>query len=107
MDNYETADGSAGGAVFDPCEALTVKAVAKLLNMSEPTVRKHIRGGLLPSVIIGGCRRIRRIDLEDFLQRRTLYGWRAVRGPQADDRPNDMYSEAPAWSSEGEGNIPF
>ena len=61
---------------FDPCEALTVREAAALLHVSRPTVEKHIRAGELPSALIGRCRRIRRADLEAFLDRRTAYGWR-------------------------------
>ena len=64
---------------FDPLEALTVKEVAELLHVSRPTVEKHIKTGELPSVTIGRCRRVRRMDLEDFLDRRTSYGWQRHR----------------------------
>ena len=60
---------------FDPCEALTVKEVAALLHVSRPTVEKYIKRGELPSTTIGRCRRIRRIDLESFLDCRTACGW--------------------------------
>jgi len=53
--------------IFDPCEALPIKAVAGLLHVSEPTVRALIRRGLLASFTIGRCRRIRRAELERFI----------------------------------------
>ena len=57
-------------------EALSVRQVAALLHCSEPTVRKYLKLGELSSALIGRCRRIRRLDLELFLDRRTAYGWR-------------------------------
>ena len=62
---------------FDPLEAVPVKEAARLLHVSEPTVRKHIKAGELPSILIGRCRRIRRTDVEAFLQARSAYGWYA------------------------------
>jgi len=59
---------------IDPCEALTVREVAALLHVSRPTVEKHIKNGELPSFVMGRCRRIRRMDLEAFLESRTAYG---------------------------------
>jgi len=56
---------------FDPLESLSVREVAALLHVSRPTVEKYIKLCKLPSVLIGRCRRIRRIDLADFLERRT------------------------------------
>ena len=61
--------------VFDELEALPVKEAARLLHVSEPTIRKHIKTGELPGILIGRCRRVRRVDLEAFLQARTAYGW--------------------------------
>jgi len=91
---------------FDPCEALTVKAVAKLLSVSEPTVRAYIRRGLLPSALIGRCRRIRRIDLEGFLKQQTAYGWQRYRResstPDTDESPGH-----PCPAEAGSGDIPF
>ena len=38
--------------------------------------RQMMRLGELSSALIGRCRRIRRLDLELVLDRRTAYGWR-------------------------------
>ena len=60
---------------YNPLEMLTVVQVGKLLNVSRPTVEKFIRLGELASMTIGRCRRVRRIDLEDFIERHRQYGW--------------------------------
>ena len=63
----------------DPLEALTVKEVAEILHVSRPTVEKHIKTGELPSVQIGRCRRVRRVDLQSFLEGRWTYEWQSYR----------------------------
>jgi excisionase family DNA binding protein len=60
---------------FDVLEAVTVQEAATLLHVSRPTVEKYIKAGQLPSVLLGRCRRIRRVELAVFLERRTAYGW--------------------------------
>ena len=86
---------------FDTCEALTVKAVAELLNVSQPTVRAYIRRGLLPSVELGGCRRILRNDLEDFLVDHRCFGLRPLKPTMPVDE-SPMYDEASALGDDGE-----
>ena len=78
---------------FDPLEALTVREAAALLHCSEPTIRKYIKAGELPSITIGRCRRIRRADLEAFLQGRTAYGWE--RRPQGTTPVPEMSPSVP------------
>lgn len=68
---------------IDSCEALTVRHVAERLHVSRPTVMKHIKAGDLPSVVLGGCRRILRSDLENFLLRQRAYGFRSTRDTSA------------------------
>ena len=63
----------------DTCEALTVREVAERLHVSRPTVEKWIKDGQLPSLEIGGCRRVLRRDLETFISFRRSHGWRALR----------------------------
>ena len=75
---------------FDPLEALTVSKVAELLHVSRPTVEKHIKAGELASITIGRCRRVRRIDLEDFLQVRRTWKWRSYR-PEAERQEDCRY----------------
>ena len=86
---------------FDPLEALTVREAAALLHVSRPTVEKYIKARELPSVQIGRCRRIRRTDLEIFLDRRTGYGWQK-------HRPEPIATiETPVECPDEEGEIPF
>lgn len=75
---------------FDTCEALTVKAVAELLNVSQPTVRSYIRQGLLPSLELGGCRRILRSDLEAFLADHRCFGLRPLKSNMRLDEVSDI-----------------
>ena len=86
---------------FDPLELLTIREAAALLHVSRPTVEKYIKRGELPSIMIGRCRRIRRIDLEAFLEHRTAYGWRPYEPEPV--RPLDAPTE---WPEEDE-EIPF
>ena len=46
----------------------TVKEVASILQISRTTVYELIYAGTLASVKIGTCRRIRRVDLETYVQ---------------------------------------
>ena len=80
---YDNAD-------IDPCEALTVKQVAERLHVSRPTVMKSVKAGDLPSIVLGGCRRVLRSDLEDFLFRRRSYGFRSCR-------------DTPTWATDPDG----
>ena len=84
----------------DPLETLKIREAAALLHVSHPTVTKYIKNGELPSMLIGRCRRIRRTDLEAFIERRTAYGWREyVPEAPTTDQPT-------AWADEGD-DIPF
>lgn len=56
----------AGGAA-NPL-LLTVKEAARVLQISRTTVYELIYAGALSSVKIGTCRRIRRSDLENYVQ---------------------------------------
>jgi excisionase family DNA binding protein len=53
--------------VSDPL-LLTVKDAARILQISRTTVYELIYAGVLLSVKIGTCRRIRRNDLETYVQ---------------------------------------
>ena len=46
----------------------TVKEAARILQISRTTVYELIYAGVLLSVKIGTCRRIRRSDLESYVQ---------------------------------------
>ena len=88
-------------STFDPLEAVTVREAAAMLHLSRPTLEKFIKGGELPSVLIGRCRRIRRVDLSDFIERRTAYGWQRY---QPDRHcPVDTLTEGP----DGGEVVPF
>ena len=58
--------------ILSPNRAVGI--LARLLNVSRPTLMKYVKAGELPRVKIGRCRRIRRSDLEAFLAARTAYG---------------------------------
>jgi excisionase family DNA binding protein len=47
---------------------LKIPEVARRLDVSEPTVRRMVKGGKLPSVFIGGAYRVSEADLEEFLE---------------------------------------
>jgi excisionase family DNA binding protein len=54
----------------DPLDLLDVPAVAALLKLDRSTVYDHIRRGRLPVVTLGRAFRVRRADLERFLEER-------------------------------------
>jgi len=49
-------------------ELLTVNEAAKILNLHEITIRRHIKQGRLRAVKVGRQVRIRREDLEEFMK---------------------------------------
>ena len=49
-------------------ELLTINEVAKMLNLHEITVRRHIKQGKLKAVKVGRQIRIKREDLEGFME---------------------------------------
>jgi excisionase family DNA binding protein len=51
-------------------EWLTVEQIARELGVHPETIREYIRDGLLNAVQLKRSYRIRRLDYEDFLQRR-------------------------------------
>jgi excisionase family DNA binding protein len=50
-------------------EYLTTEEAAQLLKIHRDNVRRLIREGKLPSVKVGGQYRLRRKDLEEWLER--------------------------------------
>lgn len=50
-------------------ELLTIPDVARILRMSEKTIRRYIQSGELIAYEIGGKYRISRANLDDFLKR--------------------------------------
>jgi excisionase family DNA binding protein len=47
---------------------LDLPAVARRLSVSERTARRLAASGDLPSVLVGGCRRVRASDLANFVE---------------------------------------
>lgn len=47
---------------------LKIPEVARRLDVSEPTVRRMVKGGKLPSVFVGGAYRVSEEDLEKYLE---------------------------------------
>jgi excisionase family DNA binding protein len=47
----------------------TVDEVAKMLRVSDRTIRKHIEKGLLRALSVGKVYRITQTDLEDYFER--------------------------------------
>ena len=78
---------------FDPHEAMSVGQIAKVLNVSQPTVRSWIRRGDLPSIELGGCRRVLRKDLDTYLALRRKYGLRQL-GKRFPPVPKDEWSDS-------------
>jgi excisionase family DNA binding protein len=92
---------------YDPHEALSVKEIAKLLHISEPTIRGWVKSGQLPSLELGGSRRILRRDLDTYIAIHRKYGLRPLGKPE---RPTfaDGYSDSVGpCSDEGGEDIPF
>lgn len=49
-------------------ELLSIDEVAKLFHLHQMTVRRHIRNGKLRAIKVGGRIRVRRDELERFVQ---------------------------------------
>jgi len=92
---------------YDPHEALSVREIAKLLHVSEPTVRSWIRSGQLPSLELNGCRRVFRKDLDLFLALNRKYGLRPLRKPEKPTIGDGRTSSIGLGSCEGGEDIPF
>jgi excisionase family DNA binding protein len=67
-------------------ELLKLAEVARRLGISEPTARRYVKSGKLPSVYVGGSYRVRETDIEEFLR-------------QAQVRPGENLPKAGAPSS--------
>ena len=88
---------------LDPLEMLTVREAAELLHVSQPTVREYMKRRELPSVVLRRCRRIRRVDLETFIQRRLTYDyWPMDNRHKQEGHPSD-----PVFQDGAEGSLPF
>ena len=56
----------------DVGETLKVAQVAAYLQVTDRTVYRWLSGGLLPAIRIGNITRVRREDLEQFLDEHTI-----------------------------------
>jgi excisionase family DNA binding protein len=64
-------------AVIQPV-VLSIRQAGTYLNVSSDTVRRLIRGGSIPHARVGNSIRIRRADLEDYLQGQISQTWQPV-----------------------------
>jgi excisionase family DNA binding protein len=62
-------------------ELLKSSEVAKLLNVSESTIRKWVHYGFIPHLKLGRCVRFNKEDIEKWLVERSEQG-RATLAPQ-------------------------
>ncbi len=60
---------------------LKIPEVARRLDVSEPTVRRMVKGGKLPSVFVGGAYRVREADLEEYLENAKVVPGKALAPP--------------------------
>jgi len=63
---------------------LKIPEVARRLDVSEPTVRRMVKGGKLPSVFIGGAYRVSEKDLEEYLESAKVTPGTAAAPPSQD-----------------------
>lgn len=60
--------------------AVTLTDAGKYLAVSTDTVRRLVRSGTIPHARIGNSIRIRRTDLESYLENQTTRQWRPMEG---------------------------
>lgn len=60
---------------------LKIPEVARRLDVSEPTVRRMVKSGKLPSVFVGGAYRVSEKDLEEYLENARVDPGKAVAPP--------------------------
>ena len=60
--------------------ALSVSDAGRYLGVSADTIRRLIRAGTLPHARIGNSIRIRRMDLDTYLESQTTREWKPVDG---------------------------
>lgn len=51
---------------------MTIEEIASILRVSEETIRRYIRDGLLPAIRLRGLYRVKREDFEKFLKQREI-----------------------------------
>jgi len=69
---------------------LKIPEVARRLDVSEPTVRRMVKGGKLPSVFIGGAYRVSEKDLEEYLERAKVTPGKAPGRSPSEPSFNDV-----------------
>jgi excisionase family DNA binding protein len=74
-------------------EMLKIAEVGRELGLSEPTVRRYLKTGKIPSVFIGGRYRVRRSDLEEFVRRSEVKpaGAGGTQPPLEEPRPDEAF----------------
>lgn len=79
-------------------EWLSAAGAAQVSGFSVSTIRRHIRSGALASTLVGRARRVRRTDLDSFLERGAPT---PAAGPSGDllRRPGRLESETPTTES--------
>ena len=68
MNNTKPVDLIPGGATL---KLLNAKEVAEILNISKAFAYKLMQTGEIRTVAIGSSRRVRTVDLEDFILQNT------------------------------------
>jgi excisionase family DNA binding protein len=66
---------------------LKIPEVARRLDVSEPTARRMVKGGKLPSVFIGGAYRISEEDLAEYIEGARVTPGKA-QAPPSPEQPN-------------------
>ncbi len=70
---------------------LKIVEVGRELGLSEPTVRRYLKTGKIPSVFIGGRYRVRRSDLEEFVRRSEVRPVGAQAPLVEESRPEEAF----------------
>jgi excisionase family DNA binding protein len=74
-------------------EYLKLPEVAQRLDLSEKTVRRYVKAGVLPSVFIGNSYRVREEDLQEYLRRAKVEPGKAPRRSPFERSFNDVLGE--------------
>jgi excisionase family DNA binding protein len=80
---------------------LKIPEVARRLDVSEPTVRRMVKGGKLPSVFIGGAYRISEEDLAEYIENARVTPGKAQRRSSVEPSFNDVLDDErrAAWGA--------
>ncbi len=72
---------------------LKIPEVARRLDVSEPTVRRMVKGGKLPSVFVGGAYRVSEEDLEAYLENAKVVPGKAQAPPDPQQSFNGLLED--------------